>query len=536
MSEIKIRELLTESDQEERDEFFIQKNEYLYQYADVLGNKREEFILINVAQIRDDTTWMNRQDSGRIDLETACAYREYLEKWYCEVLVQMKEADERISRFCIVKRKEEKPQYNPKDGETEEEKEQKRAFRLKYHNTYRNQIMIDIAAELREETEYIESYLLGKKLDVMKKKENAANGFIEKFLAVVEKVLKEHWDALKTNEEQYISTLKGNTDKNELEKQKEVFREREWIKKQARQESCEQIFGYRKWNVETWLELLFLKFYQKVDRHKPVNGRKNWIEEETKKWFVIEEKNKNVWQFTKEAVMQLTELEDEEQRLDLVNYKISPNISLYDEIQGKISATGIKKDYLEKKAGVSEKGIIKRLKQNVKVMEPFTACVLWKECNLSFENMFQITALDIPNEEQFFRTVCQEVIGETKRKINEIAIPELYQKNGENNFWYTPMLEVTPVEINIELRSPEKITMTIEYATFFMKPLVIELPYSRAMKEIAALEPEKISEIAKKTGYETKEDILKYSAEMMARNYCRIFLGIPYEEFQKIKC
>ena len=97
------------------------------------------------------------------------------------------------------------------------------------------------------------------------------------------------------------------------------------------------------------------------------------------------------------------------------------------------------------------------------------------------------------------------------------------------------MLEFSPIEICINLSSLERVKIIITYGTFLMEPVVIELPYSKAMKKIRRLEDENIEKILKDTGYETKEELLQYCAEIMARNYCKIFLGIPYDEFQNRK-
>lgn len=537
MSEYIIRDIIIKGSSEFRkdcslENCFFEKSKGFYQYVNQYGNKTDEFILINETEIKNDYAWMkekNVQKKDKIDLELARTYQKVLEERYYKIIVEMETLANRIHYLSVAIRQEEKPEYNPSELDSEEEKANKADYRVVYHNLYRKLIVTDIAGKLKKNIEDINSYLYDEKLYVLNKKENYGKRFMEEFSNAVEEVVTEYWNLLETDEDRYMSAKKEQRKKDEKLIQKSARRK-------AEEAAYNQIFLYRTEKVENWIELLFLKFYQELDARKPFENRKEWLANETKVWFEIEEKSENVWKFTKEAVGKLTELEDEAKRLDLMNYRITPNVLFYEKIKEKILEYDIKKDYLESKAAVSEKGIIKKLNGKMKVMEPFTACVLWKECNVSFEQFFRITPVEIPKREEEFRRVCKEIIDKTEKLSDKVFTHSRYKKNfDENDFWYTPMLEFSPIEICINLSSLERVKIIITYGTFLMEPVVIELPYSKAMKKIMRLEDENIEKILKDTGYETKEELLQYCAEIMARNYCKIFLGIPYDEFQNRK-
>lgn len=531
MTEHGIMELLTEGTQEDRTKFLRQKGNSFYRYVNTWGEEGKECILVNEAEIREDTAWLKKQnklENCEIDLELACAYQKDLEEWYLEILMKMDMLSNRIHSLCVAIRKEQKPQYDYMEGDNEEEKATKTDYRVVYHNAYKKLVITDIAANLKKSTEDIYNYLNGQKLYRLRKLENYEDGFIDNLSSVVETVVTQYWNMLETNEKSYMY----DWEEKEEEKRKSLLI---GLKRQARRLSYKEVFLNRTWNVETWMELIFCKFYQELNWSKPKVDRKKWIDKETKKWFYIEEKSENVWRLTREAVLKLEELKEEE-RQHLMNYKIVPDISMYKDINEKMNRCKIKREYLEKKAGISEKGIYKRLMGMVKVMEPFTACILWKECKLFFKEFFQITEVETPNEEAEFRSVCRKVLDDTATLSDRIFNPERFEKNfNENNFWYTPMFENNPIEINIWLDNLKKVKLKVIYATFLMEPLVIELPFSGVMKSIEKFDQKKIAEITSQTGYETKEEILQYCGEIMARNYCKIFLGISYEVFQKIK-
>ena len=115
-----------------------------------------------------------------------------------------------------------------------------------------------------------------------------------------------------------------------------------------------------------------------------------------------------------------------------------------------------------------------------------------------------------------------------------LGLEEIEVNSEEDDFWYIPKRKRRIRAVCIELAGPEKIKITVEYLG--LDTWVIELPYSNAMERIANMKEERVNKILELAEFETKESLMKYCADMVVRNYCREYFGIPYEVFQRIKC
>lgn len=525
-------ELITEGSKEDREKFLEKKGDCYYRYVNSFGREERACIIINEEIIKEDTAWMekhNKSRNDRIDLELACAYQKELEGQYLEILEEMDVLSDRLQSLSIALRKEQIPELNPSEEDTKEEKSKKSDYRVVFHGFYRDLLIADIAKylELKEKPEDIAAYLYGEKLYWFKSNRNYAKEFREELSNTLEMVVKKNWNWMETDENAYMRDWK------ESQNEKRKYKQR-WIKRRAREKSYEQIFLDRDWGLETWMELVFCKFYHELNDHKPRENKKKWFNEKSKEWFYSA--GKNAWGLTKEAAMGFIECDDEEKRLDLLNYRIVLNVSMYEEISDRLMRYGIKRDYLEKKAAIGEKGINKRFKGSVE-MEPFTACTLWKECKFNFKNFFLVKEIAAPMKELEFRNKVEAVLNDGVTITDRIDNPKRFEKNFDENFyWYTPMYKVNPIKICVWLDSLKKVKIKVDYATCLMEPLMIELPYSGVMRSIDQLNEEKMDKMIEQTGCKTKEEILQYCAEIAARNYCKTILGISYEVFQRIKC
>lgn len=530
MTELKIIELLTEGSQADREKCLVKKEDCFYRYINRWGEEERACMIINEEIIKEDTAWMeqhNKSKHDRIDLEVACAYQKELEEEYLEILVEMDALLDRIHSLSVAIRKEKMPQYDPVEGESKEEKSRKAEYRVVYHKKYRQLVIADIAACVKRKTKDIKAYLFGQKLYWFRKNRNYAKEFREELSNTLEMVVKEYWNRLETDENAYMGEWK--------ERHKESREEiRERLRSRARKNSYQQVFLYRTWGPETWMEIICCKFYHELNNHKPKENRKEWLEKKTSEWFYVEDKN--VWRPTKKAVIDFMKCVDEEKRLDLLNYRIVLNQSMYEEISARLKRYGIKRVYLESKTATGQKGIYNRLKKRTE-MELFTACTLWKECKFNFKDFFLVKEIEIPTKESEFRNKSRKVLEDAATIKDRMVNPERFEKNFDENFyWYTPMYGVKPIEICVWLVKGKRVKIKVTYGTFLMEPLVIELPYSGVMRTIEELDSEHTGQMIACTGYQTKEEILQYCAEIMARNYCKTILGISYEAFQRIKC
>ena len=354
--------------------------------------------------------------------------------------------------------------------------------------------------------------------------------------------------------------------------EQEVSKAKDRLEKEATKYAFQMLFCVKEWNVETWIELIFLKFYRELEQNKPklsfteegfmialsntetepqneeketkeskekgnaIATRRKWIGEQEKKWF---EGNDTIscWKLKEAAVKSLVELEDEEKKMDLLNYRIALDKSKLKEMYWLILRSGERRKELEIEVGISDGGVQKRIKQETgkpKEISPFLACTLWNKSNFSFESVFQIQAEETTLQDAAVKNAYIEGL---KEKTSRLIPPlkAVWENPEDDAFWYSPAIERSCTCICMEMYSMEKIRFTAEYASFLVEPLTIELPFSRVMYKIVQMAPEKALNIAKAAGYTTTWEYLKYCAEMMVRKYCNIYFDIPYAKFQEIK-
>ena len=557
MCDADMLELLTEGSQADREKTFKQKGDGLYRCVNRWGEEKERCILINESLIEDDEKWMSEQGNAKIDMELACKYEKTLEERFYQGLFKIEQWSNKVIQLCEIMREKKHPELRHKKGDSEEIGMEKADERADVFDDYSRRIERDIVEKFRnkgcdmsfveeyrkaffqgfnvplEETRSKAYFLRNNMLYNIRKGGEAEQNHIEKVQKKVNAVIKSY---CKTQAIKEKITGKDITD---IDKKR--------IRKNAREAACEFIFLQKNWDVKLWMELIFLKFYKEIQDKKPkvafVEGtrkiekellgeRREWIKKECKKWFA-EKGNYDIWQFTEKAVMELTELEDEDKRLDLMNYTIKPDSSIYPEIEMIIAHGDVKQEGLECEAGFYGRLLPKVLKGKDETnMNPYVACLLWKKCNVPFSRMFQITPIAITYKDKKVMTAYKEV-RKPKHSIGAISVA-LEDNPNKSDFWYIPKKYRRLSQVCIELSGPEKIKITVEY--FNLESLAIELPYSNAMERISNLEDEKVAEILEMAEFGTKEELIKYCAEMVVRNYCREFFGIPYHVFQRIKC
>lgn len=548
MSEAVIMELVTERSKEDREKFFVKKGDCLYRYVNTWGEEQRECILINEKLIKDDKNWLGEPGNVTIDLELACKYQKVLEERFYHALLIIEELNNKVSQLCHIMLKKEYPEFQYKKEDGEELKRVKSRFRVEKMNDYSFEINDKIINQFKKagcDSSFLEedgeSYFFLRDNMLYNCRKEDENKEKKRHIRDVKKSVNtviENYRAEKEIEDSIIG--KDITDAN-----------RERIKKDARKIAYKFIFLRRDWGVYIWFELIFLKFYKELTEKKPdlkfednakcssesLKERKDWLREESKKWFV-EKENNYTWQLTEKAVMKLEELEEQDKRMDLMNYTIRLNLHMFSKINMIIMHSDVMKKTLDSELGLSERATTKRLQRSdVKDMNPYVACLLWKESNVSFERMFWITAINVTNQDRKIIDAYREV-KTPKNSFSAIAlsIEELEANSHQSAFWYMPKRDAYISRVCIELSGPEKIRMTVEYASAIVEPLVIELPCSYAMMRISELDDEKAAKIAEMAELGTKEALIKYCAEMMVRKYCREFLGLTYQRFQKIKC
>ena len=531
-------ELLTEGSQADREKAFKQMGDGLYRCLNSMGEEQKECILINEHLIEDDKEWWSEQGNAKIDMELACKYQKVLEKRFYKPLLVIKQLDSKVTQLCEILRDKKHPELRHKKEDSEVVRRKKADARAEKFNEYSKEIRRKIFQEFLKNgcdpsfLEYMRnpySFLRNNMLfncrkggtTCIRRARNSVNLIIESYL----------------ESEKITDEIKGE----KIKKLKE-----ESIKKEAREIACDFIFLKREWDAKLWMELIFLKFYKDINAkksglknvdEKTLEERRIWIREESKKWFV-EQENKYSWQFTEKAVMELDELEDKGEKLDLLNYTITLNLSMNSEINMIISHSDVGKSALGIEFGVAKatRGITKRLQQkDVKDMNPYVACLLWKLSNVSFERLFQIAATNMTNKDRKLMNAYKEA-RKPKNCMEELmlGLEEIEVNSEKDDFWYIPKRKRRIRAVCIELAGPEKIKITVEYLG--LDTWVIELPYSNAMERIANMKDERVNKILELAEFETKESLMKYCADMVVRNYCREYFGISYEVFQSIKC
>ena len=539
MVDVEIVELLTEGSKEERERAFKQKGEYLYRCVNSVGEEQRQCILLNEYLIKDDKMWLDEQGNPPLDLELACRYEKVLEERFYKVLLVIEKLDSKVAQLCHILQEKRYPKYQNEEEDSEEIRKAKEVFRVGKYNEFRREVrwkIIDEFANPGVDPSFIENnsetYFLRDNM-LYNSRKNVA-GCIKNVRNKVNAVIKS-----------YIKL-------EELSEKKFEASEKESIKKKARQLACDFIFLQRDWDVELWMELIFLKFYKWIENNKPeikwdaeqrkfdqgsLTERRDWISTETEKWFV-EKGNKYSWQLTEKAVMELEELEDREKKLDLLNYIIHINLDMNSEINMIITHSDIGKSKLGLEFGVSEgaRGVTKRLQQTaVKDMNPYIAALLWKTSNVSFGRLFQFNAIHVTHKDRKLINAYREV-KKPRSLMGELAlwIEEIEADPKKDEFWYIPKRKRWITQVCMEIAGPDKIKMTVHYLN--LDTCVIELRYADAMERIANLPDDRMAEMLELSEFETKEALIRHCAEMVVRNYCKEYFGIPYERFQKIKC
>ena len=552
MEYAKIIELITERSEKDRKESFIEISENIYQYIDELGTIKG-YIVINDTKLKDDIGWLKGRN---INLELACEYLKKLEERYYEIIVKTSEIADRISAFSHALNIKNFPQYKYIKEDSEEEENKKVLYRIVSYNKYKEMILEMLAISLEkklqnkknENSEDTKKDEIKLKNEIKLKGENLGNKigkpefvyieskkegykkYLDKISKHIDKVIIEQCNKIGEDEINY-KTVYDQKISQHNEQSERVN------KGKARRTAYMRIFSYLEPQyIESWIELIFTKFYHELNNRKPGKGRKEWLNQETKKWFENHPKRKNVWKFTKEAVNQLLGIVDEKDRIDLLNYNIVLKTSALEEIEKEIKNNSIDKEILDREVGFCDRSISRRLSKSVGIIEPFVACLFWKKCNITFDSLFLIEGSEMTNDEEKFRSVCEEVIEkDPKTNTERMFALEKYKKNfNKEDFWYTPMMDKPYSDISIDLSEPEVVTLTVEYSSFIEPPYVIKIPYSGAMKRILRFDDEQVQYIANETGCETKEEIFEKSAEIMTRKFCEIFLGIPYSEYKRI--
>lgn len=557
MLNIQILELLTEGSQTDRENAFKQKGDGFYRCVNRWGEEQQQCILINKQLIEDDEKWLGEQGNVKIDIELACKYERVLEERFYQGLLKIEQWSKQVTQLCSIMRDKNYPEYRHEEEDSQEIRDIKATFRAHKFNEYSGKIGMDIVEAFRKkncDTSFIEEYKEKANcagIDVPLEEKQGMTQFLQNnMLYNIRKggeVATNHINNVEKNVNAVINSYCNTMGiKERIVGSAITDIEKKSIERHARQLACEFVFFQREWDSKTWMELILLKFYKNINDKKPklefdkeqgkfetesLNQRRGWIKNECKKWFV-ERENYDIWQFTEQAVMELVELEDIDERLDLMNYTISPNVSIYPEIEMIILQGDKNKNALEYEAGFYDKLLSKVLnRRDATNMNPYVACLLWKKCNISFSRMFRIEPIPIPNKDQKIMSAYKEV-KKPKSLFDSIALG-LEEDSNKSEFWYIPKKYRSISRVCMELSGPEKIKMTVEYLNF--ECLMIEFPYSRAMERISKLNEEKLAEMLELSEFDTKEELLKHCAEMVVRNYCREFFGIPYDVFQRIK-
>lgn len=546
--DVDMLELLTEGTQEDREKAFKQMGDGLYRCLNSFGEEKRQCILIDKHLIENDIIWWNEQGKAKIDMELACKYQKVLEERFYDALLLIEQLDSKVTQFCEILRDREYPEFQHKKEDSEEIKDAKRKFRAEVFDDYCCKIREKIIENFRE-AGYEESFLKKpgqhgfwcqnmlyncRKDDENKEKQKHITKVINCVNMALESGCKEN------NIEDEITASSISDDR------------RAQIKKKARNISCGFIFLSRDWDIKLWMELFFLKYYKEMNDKRPglktdmVKGgydeeslkkRRSWIRKESTEWFVQKE-NRYTWQLTEEAVKNLVELESKEERMELLNYTIRVNLSTLTKINVIITHSDTPKKALDSEFGLKPGAFTRRLQQQtVKDMHPYVACLAWQESHVPFEELFQIIAINKTHKDEKVIQAYNEVsIPESLNDALALTSKHMEAKPDKRNFWYMPKRDARIARICIELSGPDQIKCIVEYASFKVEPLVINLPYSYGMENIANLKEEKMAELLELAEFETKEALIKYCAEMMVRNYCREYFGIPYEVFQQIKC
>lgn len=542
MISTRMMELITEGSKEDREKCLVKKGDCLYRYVTEWGEERE-CILINERLIESDESWLRQQKDAQIDLELAFKYQNVLEERFYDCLLEMEKWSERVGQLCKIIGEKEFPEYQYKEEDCEELRRAKSYLCVQEYQDYREKIIKDIIWECKKRGDDI-SFMENQSVyffhrnnmlyNIRKGKDDVhAKKYLQKVNKGVKHVIKDYEEKYKVE----VTQIKNVSDN-----------QKAYIKREAKKIAAEFIFLPRAWDVETWIELIFSKFYKEIQNKKPkldfdketgelkessLEQRGQWIKDESKKWFI--EKNYR-WCLTKEAVMELVELEEEEKRLDLMNYTIMPDSSVYSEINLIINHSDLSQKVLQMECGIYERGISKRIRlQNVKDMTPYLACLLWKESNISFKRLFQITPVSITNQDKRIMDAYQKITYNPQNIFGNI-LKALEDDSRNSDFWYMPKIGVKASLVCIELSGPDKIKITVEFSSAMVEPFVIELPYSSAMKKISELDDEKAAKMAELAECKTKDNLLRYCAEMVARKYCKELFGISYQRFQEIKC
>ena len=560
--DVNLIEKLTEGSQEDREKYFVQKGDCLYRCVDSMGNEKKTCILINEELIKSDEKWYREQRNAEIDMEMACKYQKVLEERFYKVLLIIERLEGKVKHFLGICREKEHPEFRHKEEDRQQIRDAKAKTRADVFSEYCEGIfkkIIDKFEVKGYETSFLEDhnqrefFLNNMLYNCRKEEENiekqnhisnvvdSVNGGIKAWCE--EKKIKE----VKIIEIKIIEIKKiGDKDIDESRKR--------FLKREARKKSCEFIFLPRKWGMKLWMELISSKFYKEIRDNKPKldidreknscgeekpKSRNEWIRVESKKWFV-EKGDRYTWQLTEAAVMKLEELKDQEKRMDLLNYTIKVNLSILPEMNMIITHSDEQKQLLDMEIGygAGSRRFTKTLQhEKVKDIYPYVVCLAWKKSNVSFERVFQIAAIDKTNKDRKVMDAYSE-IQQPKNLFDAISlgIDHMEAKPDEKDFWYMPRKDAGISSVDIELIGSGKIKCTVEYSSFIVEPLVMEIPYSKAMELISKMNEEKIAEMLDLTEFETKEALIKHCADMVVRNYCKEFLGIPYELFQEVKC
>ena len=571
---------------EKRKKNFSKRDDCIYKQTGACSEFSNDWLIINKPLIESDAKWLSKQRNTKIDLELAYKYMLELAERFKQLLSKVELMDCWVSQLCRAKQRKDHPEYNYKKEDNEKGKNEKSVSRVNYCNECRRKIqelIIDEWCKEEDEKEFVKQ--LPDQIAFLRQN-LLYNGRIES--RRVNSRLKKVKDVIK----QFSKAMDLGEIKERIKLSTE---EEERLEKEAIEQAYKMVFLERTWDVETCIEIILSKIYEEIDSNMPVlnikvksneektekqknendeketleeqknkkqkkkkkekseeEKRRDWIKGECEKYF-IEKGNGYTWQLTENAVMKLSRLEDREKCLDLMNYTITINASMCSELNWIISKSEVKKETLEVRAGFVYGGgaITKLLKQkDVKTINPFVACLLWKESRVSFERLFEVRPVEITYQDKRVMNAYLEtrerirlerksnVLLDLSERLGRINFETVYGKDYEEKdcFWYTPMITKEPRRICMELCDCSKIRFTLEYSSVIEEPLVSEMPFSGAMQSMLLREEKEAEEIATNAGYETIWDYLKYCAEMMVRKYCDTNLGISYPVFQKIKC
>ncbi|MBQ3601416.1 MAG: hypothetical protein II992_09500 [Lachnospiraceae bacterium] len=472
-------EVITEGSCIDRRKYFEKKSNWIYVKADRDGKYRR-CIIIDDLLIKNDSGWYKEKKlKGKpIDMEVACAYLKVLEERLYNTLVEVEQWSVYISHICRVRQKTEHPELEPEEGESQEAKWEKSRLRVNCRNGYNKKIMDDIVKRIQMKgvdaqfmkRENLYSFLLDNLLYNVRK-ELWAYG-IQNELKAVNKIIKSYAKLWQAEEELKVIKSKINHAN---------------IKKMAREKAYKMLFLSRDWNMETWIEIIFLKFYKEAKRNRPpveikkgftkkgeekysadieeLKTRKIWLISEGQKWFK-EIGNNYTWQLTEEAVDALVEVEEEEKRLDLMNYVITVDKSKFSKINWMIRKGYDKKEALEIEAGLHSGQFTRKLEEEKKIeFYPFLICLYWKKSNISFSEFFKLSLLETTIQDNKIKEAYysqafgyNDILDPKKKGLEKdfsmdfnrlmyhIDMIARYGNKYEqtNHFWYTPMMNKTP--------------------------------------------------------------------------------------------